>query len=93
MIAVACIDLFYYRRLLQGAVTAILDIEAQTAGRIALSTKIEERAKRGAEIMPWVFYVLGLLPVIAIVGWAIYQLGHVPADVIPSPPAVTPTIK
>jgi hypothetical protein len=76
-VAVACIDLFYYRRLLQGAVDAILDLERRTDGRITLSLKIEERAKGGADVMPWVFYLLGLVPVVGIIGWAAYQLWRI----------------
>jgi hypothetical protein len=86
-IGVACIDLFYYRRLLQGAVDAILAVEKRSGGRITLSTTIEKRAAGGSLIMPWAFYVLGLIPVLAIVGWAIYQLNLLPSD--PTPTSAT----
>ena len=86
-VGVACIDLFYYRRLLQGAVDAILDLESRTGGRILLSTQIEDRARRGSDVMPWVFYSLGLIPVLGIIGWAIYQLANLPPE--PDPFAVS----
>lgn len=74
-IGVATIDLFYYRRLLQGAVKAITDLEQDMPG-VKLSNKIEERARRGSEVAPWIFYVAGFLPLICLCAWAIWQLWH-----------------
>jgi hypothetical protein len=78
-VGVACIDLFYYRRLLQGAVEAILDLESQVH-QISLSTRIEKKAQRGSTITPWLFYLSGLLPLVLILAWAIFQLQHLPAE-------------
>lgn len=72
-LGVACIDLFYYPRLLQGAVEAITDLEMGMPG-VTLSNKIEEKAKRGSEVAPWAFYAAGFLPLVCIFGWAIWQL-------------------
>jgi hypothetical protein len=74
-IGVAVIDLFYYRRLLQGAVAAITDLEKEMPG-VALSNKIEDKARRGSEIAPWIFYVAGFLPLVCIFCWAVWQLRH-----------------
>jgi hypothetical protein len=54
-VAVWCLDIGYYNRLLSGAVDALLTIEAesQSSGsvdRIVLSTKIEERVKSGGGV-------------------------------------------
>ena len=78
-LGVACIDLFYYRRLLQGAVDAILELETQVKA-ISLSTKIEAKARPGSEIAPWMFYISGLLPLLLIIVWAIFQLSSLPAE-------------
>ena len=75
-IGVAIIDLFYHRRLLQGSVDAILALESKVRP-IDLSTAIERRAKVGSGIAPWIFYVCGLLPLLVILGWAVYQLCRV----------------
>lgn len=72
-IGVGIIDLFYYRRLLQGSVDAILRLESQMK-TIDLSTAIENKAGRGGEIAPWIFYACGLLPLLVIMGWASLQL-------------------
>jgi hypothetical protein len=92
-IGVACIDLFYYRRLLQGAVDAILDLERRTDGRITLSLQIENRAQAGATVMPSLFYVLGLIPLITIAWWATHQLNRLPNEspTPANPPIVAPT--
>jgi hypothetical protein len=70
---IAFIDLFYYRKLLKGAVSCILDFESKCPC-IELSTKIEKDAKWGGNYAPWVFYSLGLLPLILIFGWSATQL-------------------
>jgi hypothetical protein len=79
-IGVASIDIFYYRRLLKGAVDAILALERESGG-LNLSTKIEERAHWGGNWAPWVFYICGLLPLLGIISWAICQLSALPDDV------------
>lgn len=68
-VGIAIIDLFYYRRLLQGAVKAILALEESTP-RIQLSTLIEKNAKSGAAVTPWLFYSCGLLPLLGFAVWA-----------------------
>ena len=70
---IAFIDLFYYRKLLKGAVACILDFEGKCTC-IDLSTKIEKDAKWGGNYAPWVFYSLGLVPVVLIFGWCAMQL-------------------
>jgi hypothetical protein len=80
-VAVAIVDLFYYRRLLEGAVKALLDLEKQVES-ISLSTRIECHAASGALWTAVVLYTLGLAPLLLIAAWAIYQLGNVP----PPPP-------
>lgn len=72
-IGVAVIDLFYYRRLLKGAVKSLLALEKSNP-RIQLSTHIEDVAARGSVWAPWVFYACGLLPLLVIASWAIYNL-------------------
>jgi hypothetical protein len=69
---VACIDLFYYSRLLDGAVDAIIEQERKSA-TIKVSTTIVKDARR-AWRAPWFFYLSGLVPLLFIVGWALYQL-------------------
>jgi hypothetical protein len=78
---VALIDLLYYRRLLQGAVKALLAIEKANP-HITLSTLIEQEASCASKITPWVFYGCGLLPLLGIIGWALVQLASLP----PEPP-------
>ena len=78
-VGVALIDLFYYRRLLQGAVNALLAIEKENP-RITLSTAIEHEASSASTVTPWVFYVCGLIPLLAIIGWAVNQLLGLPAE-------------
>ena len=82
-VGVGFIDLCYYRRLLKGAVDAILRLE-ERVGTITLSTRIEERAKWGGDWAPLVFYLCGFIPLAAIVAWAIYQLSSLP----PTPPQI-----
>jgi hypothetical protein len=78
-VGVGLIDLFYYRRLLQGAVKALLAIERDNP-RITLSTTIENEAASASTITPWVFYVCGLIPLLVIMGRAIVQLYGLPVD-------------
>jgi hypothetical protein len=78
-VGVALIDLLYYRRLLQGAVKAILVIERDHP-RITLSTLIENEAASASTIAPWVFYGCGLLPLLTIMIWAMCQLVGLPAE-------------
>lgn len=79
-VAVAAIDLFYYRRLLQGAVDAIIELERKSR-LLNLSTRIEEFAAGGSRWAPWVFYSGGLVPLLGIIGWAVYNLATLPAEV------------
>src|SRR5688572_11408040 len=82
-VGVGLIDLLYYRRLLQGAVKALLAIEKANP-QITLSTAIENEAASASSVTPWVFYICGLLPLLAIMGWAIFQLSGLPPE---TPPA------
>jgi len=70
---VGFIDLFYYRKLLKVAVAGILKLENNNPS-IDLSTRIEDEAKWGGTFAPWVFYLLGLAPLIAILVWSGMQL-------------------
>lgn len=72
-IGVACIDLFYYRRLLAGAVEALTVLESKLPD-VKLSTLIERHAKSGSEWAPIAFYVIGAVPLLLIVGWAAYNI-------------------
>lgn len=72
-IGVAIIDLFYYSRLLRGAVDALLAIERANPP-ITLSTIIENRAKKASVVTTWIFYICGFIPLVGIIAWAIYQL-------------------
>lgn len=79
-VAVALIDLLYYRKLLEGAVRALLQLEEkyQRGGAITFSTQVDHSASRGAKLAPWLFYGFGLVPLLLIIGWAIYQLMGLP---------------
>jgi hypothetical protein len=68
-VGVASIDLFYYRTLLRGAVAALLKLEEKHPN-IKLSTEIEEWAKGGAKVGPYVFYLSAMLPLVAIIAWS-----------------------
>jgi hypothetical protein len=65
-VAIWILDLGYYNRLLEGAVDALLALEADSKGsksvdRIELSTKVEERVKSGGgrnKANRWLFYTL-----------------------------------
>ena len=78
--AVGAIDLFYYRRLLQGAVAALMDLERKSS-LLNLSTRIEEFAASGSRWSPWVFYLGGLAPLLGIIAWAIHNLATLPPEV------------
>jgi len=80
---VALIDLLYYRRLLHGAVKALLALEAANP-QIALSTSIEHEASCASKVTPWVFYLFGWVPLLGIIIWAIVQLVGLP----PEPPPI-----
>ena len=80
-IGVAFIDLFYYRRLLQGAVKSLLCFE-KSRPSISLSTKIEAEAQWGGKWAPYVFYCCGLAPLVGIIWWALHQLAVLPPEVI-----------
>lgn len=72
-IGVATMDIWYYRRLLSGAVDAILNLEQRVPG-LRLSHDIQAAARRGARMAHWVFYGSGCLALAGIAAWATYQL-------------------
>lgn len=78
-IGVALIDLRYYRRLLKGAVRAILAIEERTTD-LRLSTIIEEEAQGPGRWAPYAFYLIGFIPLAAIVVWAWMNLAAIPTS-------------
>lgn len=78
-VGVGALDLFYYRKLLQGAVQTILRLEEQMSD-VHLSTDIEEAAKSGARWAPWLFYGLGLAPLLVFIVWASAQLCSTPPN-------------
>ena len=78
-VGVALIDLFYYRKLLSGAVDAIEEVETATRD-IRLSRLIERRARTGGKWAPFVFYACGWLPLLGTVWWAFYQLCVLPQE-------------
>jgi len=82
-LGLAVLDLFYYRKLLRGAVDDLLVLESQI--HIKMSTRIEHFARCGGEIGPWVFYLFGTIPLIFILGYAIVQLNSPPGE--PSSPS------
>jgi hypothetical protein len=77
-IGMATIDLCYYRRLLRGAVEAILALEGDSKNEIGLSTKVEALAKKGGDRAPWFFYTCGLLPLVGITLYAGWRLQSPP---------------
>lgn len=87
-IAVAQIDLWYYRNLLKGAVKSILALEAQVPG-IELSQRIEKVAEKAGFWAPIWFYAIGGIPLLAILIWAASQLIVLPPAVLdPAPPVI-----
>jgi hypothetical protein len=79
-VAVALIDLLYYRKLLEGAVKALVELEGkyQKGGAINFSRRVSHSADEGAKLAPWLFYGFGLIPLLLIISWAIYQLVGLP---------------
>lgn len=78
-VAVGLIDLLYYRKLLEGAVAALIELEKKyQGGAITFSTRVAHSADRGARLAPWLFYGFGLIPLMLIISWAIYQLVGLP---------------
>ena len=69
-IGVAVVDLAYYRRLLSGAVKAIIECEKKLGSEVMLSQRIEEDAARGAAWAPWAFYGLGALALVVVAYYA-----------------------
>ena len=88
-VAVGLIDLVYYRRLLRGAVDAILEVE-KAHPQLTLSTQIEQRAAAGSVYGPILFYATGLVPLLGIVWWAWSQLGSLPSEPAISPSTMLP---
>ena len=86
-VGVALIDLFYYRRLLRGAVNALLAIE-KSHPTITLSTAIENEAATASVVTPWIFYLCGLIPLVVIIWWAVSQLAGL--AIVPPPSASAP---
>jgi len=76
-IGLATLDLFYYRKLLEGAVEELLSLESQI--HIKMSTTIERFAKAGGKHAPVFFYVLGAAPLIFILGYGIIKLNSQPS--------------
>jgi hypothetical protein len=65
-LAIMCLDLGYYHRLLLGAVDEALRIEEASQGRLQLSTKIREKAEKGPgdSLARTAFYILPLIAMI-----------------------------
>jgi hypothetical protein len=78
-LGVAIIDLFYYRKLLRGAIDGILRLETLTP-EIQLSTVIEDHAACGGRWAPWVFYLCAFLPLVGVVAWALWNLLSLPPE-------------
>lgn len=72
-VGVAVLDLFYYRLLLLGSVRSIRKLEDQLP-HIQLSTDIDLVAGKGAKVAPWIFYALGLFPLLVLMAWAGWRL-------------------
>jgi hypothetical protein len=73
-IALATIDMAYYRRLLLGAVDEAVRLEGQTGGDVQLSGKIEGHAKRRSyEKSGSAFYLLPFIAMIVVCAFAFYQ--------------------
>jgi hypothetical protein len=70
---VALIDLCYYRKLLAGAVDAIIDLEVATTD-LRLSQTIDARTKPAGRWLPLVFYLCSGLPLLGIALYATDQL-------------------
>lgn len=64
--AIMCLDLFYYHRLLLGAVADALRIEEISGGRLHLSTEIKNKAEEGVtdSVARGLFYALPLAAMI-----------------------------
>ena len=81
-VGLAVMDIGYYRRLLTGAVKELLRLEASLP--VQLSTVIEEQAECGAKWTPWLFYILGGVPLVAFIWYALCQLnGSSVSEAIP----------
>jgi hypothetical protein len=88
-VAIMLIDLFYYHRLLLGAVDEVLRIEESSGGRLRLSTQIKKRAEEGFgdSFARGAFY---LLPLVAMIGAGVVSCTY--ASRVPHPPAATTDI-
>jgi len=69
VVAAALLDLLYYHQLLEGAVDAILELEAKTQ-HINMSTRIDERVKGWATPIIVIWYSAMVLPLLAYVVWS-----------------------
>ncbi len=72
-VGVFVIDFWYYRRLLKGAVNSLLALE-KAHPTIQMSTDIEATASGSDRWAALVFYSCGLVPLLILAGWAIYNL-------------------
>lgn len=72
--AVAAIDLFYYRRLLEGAVSALRDLEKGTY--ITLTGTVDNEALGGGVWAPYAFYGLVYVPLLVVCGYSWYQVAY-----------------
>ena len=70
-LAILCLDLGYYHRLLLGAVDEVLRLEAASGGRLQLSTRIKKKTERADSLARSAFYVLPLVAMITagVVAW------------------------
>lgn len=82
-VGIAVIDLGYYSRLLKGAVAALTDLERRSTV-VKLSTQIEQSARWGGIYAPWLFYGVGLLPLVGIVIWGGVRLASLPPEAMAS---------
>ena len=73
VLAAGVLDFFYYHQLLEGAVEAILELEAKTQ-HINISTRIHERVKDWTTPVILSWYGAILLPLLTYVGWAAVDL-------------------
>jgi hypothetical protein len=81
-LGLGALDLFYYRKLLSGAVKELLEFEKKNAVRgkpIRMSTTIEKHAESGGKFGPWIFYALGAAPLCFILAYACCKLSQGPS--------------
>jgi hypothetical protein len=69
-IALAALDIFYYRLLLRGAVETIRNLEDTFPPGYRLSRAIDKYADRGSKVCPPVFYALVLGALLLGISWS-----------------------